>query len=153
MTAQDRSSIDRDEGGTAHRPPIVLTKADRETLSALVREASVSMDPRIAEFLRAEVERADVVTGDVAPNSVVRIGSEVKFIDHGDGRIHRARLVVPEEALGSRCISILSSVGSALIGLGPGQSIHWTELGRERRLSVLEVADARASATSQGGKK
>ena len=67
------------------------------------------------------------------------MGSEVKYIDHADERIRRGTLVFPEEAQGNRCISILSSVGSALVGLGPGQSIHWTDHGRERSVSVLEV--------------
>jgi regulator of nucleoside diphosphate kinase len=75
---------------------------------------------------------------------VVRMGSDVKFIDHEGQRIHRARLVFPEEARGPRFISVLSPVGSALIGLGPGQWIRWTEPDGERSLTVLEVSgDAR----------
>jgi len=112
---------------------------DRERLIALMRNLPDSTNQEVAKFLREEVERADIATGDVAANSVVRMGSDVKFIDHDDGRIHRAKLVFPEEARERRCISVLSSVGSVLIGLGPGQSIWWTELGRERHLSVLEV--------------
>ena len=55
-------------------------------------------------------------------------------------------LVFPEEARCNHCISVLSPVGSALIGLGPGQSIRWTEQGRERSLAVLEVrANGRGS--------
>ena len=137
MTTQSRSSNDRDD--TEQRPPIVLITADRDKLFALIQRGADIHAPRIVEFLREEVERADIATGDVASTSVVRMGSDVKFIDHDDGRIHRAKLVFPEEALGTRCVSVLSSVGSALIGLGPGQSIRWTELGRERSLSVLEV--------------
>jgi regulator of nucleoside diphosphate kinase len=68
------------------------------------------------------------------------MGSDVKFIDHEGQRIHRARLVFPEEAHEPRFISVLSPVGSALIGLGPGQSIRWTEPGGERSLTVLEVS-------------
>jgi regulator of nucleoside diphosphate kinase len=141
MTPGDRSS-----GGRGHerkaqqRPPIVLTPTDRDKLLALIREVPVSAHARSAEFLRAEVERADVATGDISPTLVVRMGSDVKFIDHEDQRIHRARLVFPEEARGPRFISVLSPVGSALIGLGPGQSIRWTELGGERSLTVLEVS-------------
>jgi regulator of nucleoside diphosphate kinase len=63
----------------------------------------------------------------------------VKFVDHADARIRRAQLVFPEEAQCNHYISVLSPIGSALIGLGPGQSIRWTEQGRERSLAVLEV--------------
>ncbi|WP_418219787.1 GreA/GreB family elongation factor [Bradyrhizobium icense] len=63
----------------------------------------------------------------------------MKFVDHADARIQQAQLVFPDEVLRRRCISVLSPIGSALIGLGPGQSIRWTEQGRKRRLAVLEV--------------
>ena len=139
MTAQKRISSDSDESRIERRPPIVLITADRDKLFSLIRDAPASTHSRSASFLREEVERADIAPGDVAPTSVVRMGSDVKYIDHDDERIHRARIVFPEEAHGTRCISVLSSIGSALIGLGPGQSIRWTEGGRERGLSILEV--------------
>lgn len=139
MNTQHGHARDKDAGKVELRPPIVVTTADRDKLLALIRELPVSAHSRTAEFLREEVERADVATDDVSPTSVVRMGSDVKFIYHDDGRIHRVKLVFPEEAGGTRSVSVLSSVGSALIGLGPGQSIYWTEPGGERSLTVLEV--------------
>jgi regulator of nucleoside diphosphate kinase len=121
------------------RPPIVLTRLDREQLFALLHNALTTADRCIARFLREEIERAEIVPDHVASNSVVRMGCHVKFIDHDDERIRCAKLVFPEESQNSHCISILSSIGSALIGLGPGQSIHWTEHRSERRLTVLEI--------------
>jgi regulator of nucleoside diphosphate kinase len=136
------------------RPPIVLTMADHEKLHALIREAPALANPGTTEFLREEVDRADIAPGEIAPTSVVRMGSMVQFIDHDDGWIHRARLVFPDDEQKGDCISILSPIGSALIGLGPGQSILWTEQGRERRLSVLAVqAGEDRSPVSQGRKK
>ena len=139
MNTRHGYARDKDERKAEQRPPIVLTTTDRDKLFALIRELPASAHSRAAEFLREEVGRADVATDDVSPTSVVRMGSNVKFIDHDDGRIHRAKLVFPGEARGTRSISVLSSVGSALIGLGPGQSICWTEPGGERSLTVLEV--------------
>jgi regulator of nucleoside diphosphate kinase len=121
------------------RPPIVLTALDRERLFALLGDAPTTVDKEIVCFLREEIDRADIAPDDVAPNSVVRLGCDVKFVDHADARIRRAQLVFPEEAQCNHCISVLSPIGSALIGLGPGQSIRWTEQGRERSLAVLEV--------------
>jgi transcription elongation GreA/GreB family factor len=82
----------------------------------LLSTAATAMGSLTARFLREEIERADIAPDNVAATSDVRMGSEVKFSDHGEGRIHRAKLVFPEEARDSRCIS--------LIGLGPGQSIR-----------------------------
>ena len=125
------------------RSPILLTASDRNRLLALLHRAVTTIDPGIARFLREEIARADIALNDVAPNSLVRMGCEVKFIDHAAARIRRAVLVFPDHAQNSHCVSVLSSIGSALIGLGPGQSIRWTDQGRERSLTVLEVHASR----------
>lgn len=134
------------------RPSIVLTAIDREALFDLLDNPLKTTDPAAACFLREEIERADVISGDVAPNSVVRIGCSVTFVDHADTRIRRAQLVFPEEVRCKHCISVLSPVGSALIGLGPGQSICWTEQGRERSLAVLEVCASERLSDAPGSK-
>jgi regulator of nucleoside diphosphate kinase len=121
------------------RPPIVLTALDRDRLLALLRDPRTTRDGEVTRFLREEIERADIAPDDVAPNSSVRMGSVVKFADHADERIRRGQLEFPDEARSHHSISVLSYIGSALIGLGPGQSIRWMEQGRERSLAVLEV--------------
>ena len=143
MIEKDTIMSDLERNHPEQRPPIVLTALDRERLFALLGDALTTVDIETACFLREEIDRADIAPDDVAPSSVVRLGCDVKFVDHSDARIRRARLVFPEEAQCNHCISVLSLVGIALIGLGPGQSIRWTEQGRERSLAVLEV---RASA-------
>jgi regulator of nucleoside diphosphate kinase len=132
------------------RPAIVLTALDRERLSALLGDALTIVDKETACFLREEIDRADIAPDDVAPNLVVRLGCDVKFVDHADARIRRAQLVIPDEAQRNHCISVLSPIGSALIGLGPGQSIRWTEQGRERSLAVLEVRASRLNQMIRG---
>ncbi len=120
------------------RPAIMLTSADRDRLFALTDDAAQKA-PSVARFLREELERADIVPDDTAVECLVTMGSEVKFIVHGSARVQSGRLVYPGEANDSRSISVLTPIGSALLGLGPGQSISWTETGKERRLTVLEV--------------
>jgi regulator of nucleoside diphosphate kinase len=112
---------------------------DREALFALLGDPLKTTDVAAACFLREEIERADIASGDVAPHSVVQVGCYVKFVDHADARIRRAQIVFPEDAQCKDRISVLSRTGSALIGLGPGQSIRWTENGKERSLALLEV--------------
>lgn len=138
------SNIDRSH--LAQRPPIVLTAMDREKLLALLGHSL--MDTEAACFLREEIARADIAPDDVVPNSVVRPS---KFTDHADAHIRRAQLVFSQEAQCNHCISVLSFIGSTLIGLGPGQSIRWTEQGRQRSLAVLEVcARGHGSTDSRG---
>jgi regulator of nucleoside diphosphate kinase len=118
------------------RPPIVLTAEDREQLSALLETASGGA-AAAARFLREEIDRADVIR-DPAATSLVQMGSEVRFVDHQAG-IREVRLVYPSEADTDFKLSILTALGSALIGLGPGQTIAWLDHAVERTLTVLEV--------------
>jgi regulator of nucleoside diphosphate kinase len=140
MNPRFKYAFDRNEKRTELRPPIVLSTADRDKLFALIRKLPLSAHSPTIDFLREEVERAEVVRDKITPTLAVRLGSDVKFIDHIDGRIHCVKVVIPEEEKGTRSVSVLSPVGSALIGLGPGQSIRWSVSGRERSLTVLEVS-------------
>jgi regulator of nucleoside diphosphate kinase len=140
VSSASKPSSELDETHALQRPPIVLTTTDRDCLFALIRDTAAIADTENIRFLREELARADIAPDDVAPKLVVKMGSRVKFVDHADERMHRATLVYPDEAGGDGCVSILTSVGTALIGLGPGQSIRWTEQGAERSLAVLEVA-------------
>ena len=145
-----RSSRDDGDLRSSHRPPIVLTNSDRDSLLAL---CDASANVLMTRFLCEEIARADIAPDDVAPTSVVRIGSSVKFVDHAEGRARRATLVFPEHANNNDCVSVLSPVGSALIGLGPGQSIQWMEQGGERSLAVLEVSADKSHSSCMDGKK
>jgi transcription elongation GreA/GreB family factor len=105
LTVTNGTTVIRSNAKGSHaeeRPPIVLTTFDREKLFALLDGALATVDSEVAHFLREEIERADIVADDVPPNSLVRMGSEVKFIDHADEPIRRAMLVFPEEAQGNQ---------------------------------------------------
>jgi hypothetical protein len=78
VAIQTRFSDDSDEGTVEQRPPIVLTTADRDKLLALIGELPASAHPGIAEFLRQEVERADIATVEIPSTLVVRMGSDVR---------------------------------------------------------------------------
>ncbi|MCP2132898.1 transcription elongation GreA/GreB family factor [Bradyrhizobium ottawaense] len=120
------------------RPSIVLTRMDRQKLLRLLQDLpTTSVDTDC--LLREEIDRADMISDTAAWCSAVRLGCEVTFVELGTPHLCRGRLVLPDETRTAHCISVLSPIGTALIGLGPGQSIHWTERGRERSLAVLEV--------------
>jgi regulator of nucleoside diphosphate kinase len=125
-----------------HRPPIVLTASDRDMLLKIVRSAAKAMDSNLASFLREEIDRADIAPEDISSTLVVRMGCDVTFIDHDELRIQHAHLAVPGENQSRRSVSIFSSIGIALIGLGPGQTIRWVHQGRARSLAVLDVQNS-----------
>ena len=119
------------------RPPIVLTNSDRDSLLMLLRTAVNDIEPSVARFLSEEVGRADIVSAEVSPTSVVSIGSTVKFIDHTATKIRQVKLVLPDEANDVSHISVTEALGSALVGLGPGQTISWHQDQIERQITVL----------------
>ncbi|UQR62394.1 nucleoside diphosphate kinase regulator [Bradyrhizobium sp. C-145] len=124
------------------KPSITLTASDHERLSDLVRAAMNNM-PDVASGLADEIERAHVVTKGRHPIDAVCMGSEVKFRDDTSGRIQKAILVYPDQAdISQGKISVLTPIGTALIGLRAGSSITWeTRTGELRRLTVLEVRE------------
>lgn len=125
------------------RPPIVLSAQDYEGLSALAYAAMNSM-PSLAEALTEELERARVLAKGRQPQHIVCMNSEVEFRNETSGKIQKVTLVYPGDAdISEGKISVLTPVGTALIGLRKGQSITWeTPSGEVRQLSVLEVRDA-----------
>jgi regulator of nucleoside diphosphate kinase len=72
------------------------------------------------------------------------MGCEVEFRDESNGRIQRVTLVDPSEAdIGQGKVSVLTPVGTALIGLRTGTSITWeTRTGQLKRLTVMKVRRA-----------
>ncbi|MCL4765808.1 MAG: nucleoside diphosphate kinase regulator [Hyphomicrobiaceae bacterium] len=124
-------------------PDIIVSQADQQRLTVLAMDA-LHRSPDVAGELIAEMERARVVAA--VPPSVVQMGSTLAYRSD-DGRERRVKLVFPGQAdIGAGRISILTPIGTALIGLSEGQSIAWTgHDGRERHLTVLQVDNTTAS--------
>jgi len=124
-------------------PHITLTASDHEHLSGLARAAMRSM-PEAAANLADELDRAQVLAEGHRPTDVVGMGCEVEFRDESNGRVQKVTLVDPSEAdIGERKISVLTPVGTALIGLRTGASITWeTRTGERRRLTVMKVRES-----------
>lgn len=123
-----------------HKPQIVVSDTDYARLSALATGA-LQRFPEIAEELQSEMTRAEVVSAWALPTDVVRMGSTVEFRSNG-GQHRRVELVFPVDAdISAGKVSVLTPIGTALIGLSAGQSIRFTtQDGREQTLTVLDVA-------------
>lgn len=125
------------------RPRITLTANDYERLSLLARAAASRM-PDVSSVLTEELERAHVLD-ERRLEQTVCMGSEVEFRDDSTGKIQTVTLVYPGDAdISQRRISVLTPVGTALIGLSAGDSITWeTRSGDVKRLTVLRVGEPR----------
>lgn len=127
---------------TQLKPRIVLTTQDYEKLSTLARAAANTL-PDVAGALTEELDRAHVLAKRKYPEHTVCMGCEVEFRDDTNGKIQTVTLVYPEAADISRGkISVLTPIGTALIGLRAGHSMEWeTRSGDLKRLTVLHVRE------------
>ena len=120
-------------------PPIVITQPDHDRLSTLAdaaRRSSLAADELAEELGRARVVRRD----EISP-TIVTMHSRFVFKDQSSADVRTASLVYPgEENIDDGRISILTPIGTALLGLSEGQSIEWeTRTGVPRTLTVLKV--------------
>lgn len=126
------------------RDPIVLNEHDYERLMALIH----SRGPQLTAELNDELARADVVEDTDFPSGIVAMNSEVTFQDLDSKEKSTIMLVYPHEAnVDQMKISILSPVGTALIGLRIGGMIDWPlPHGKTKRLKVTKVSPSRGNA-------
>jgi regulator of nucleoside diphosphate kinase len=124
-------------------PRLLLSSDDHDRLTGLARAVATSDKRSDAQLLIDELYRADIVPPYWIPDGIVKMNSHVEFRDDRTGRIRHVQLVYPREADFSRGrISVLSPVGTALLGLQEGQSIGWSNNDRRRpRLTVLRLSN------------
>lgn len=99
--------------------------------------------PDVAAVLTDELDRAHVLAKGRHPEHTVCMGCEVEFRDDTTGKVQTVTLVYPDEAdISKGKISVLTPIGTALIGLHAGHSIAWeTRTGDLRTLTVLAVRE------------
>lgn len=95
----------------------------------------------LSHELADELDRAIVVRTEQVPANVVSMHTRCTYIDQSIGMQREIELVYPDEAdPATGKISVLTPVGSALIGLREGQEIAWEfPDGSTRRLKVERV--------------
>lgn len=93
------------------------------------------------ENLELELERAKIISDDQVPADLVTMNSKVKFLNIQDDKEMVITIVYPSDAnFAEGRISVLASIGSALIGLRVGQEINWQfPNGKTKTLKILDV--------------
>jgi len=112
-------------------PELTIGHAQHRLLAVLALTGQ-GHSAKDADFLLWELDRAKLVPDDQLPQDVVRVGSRVRYRDpQGE---HTAQLTYPDDRSASRQgVSVLSPLGTALLGLRRGQSMAWTESSGKRR--------------------
>lgn len=116
---------------------LIISKTDYLRLTQLIEK----LDTEAADALDAELSRAKIVETAKLPADVVAMDSIVTFTDLDSAEEKTVQLVYPQDADVTQLkISVLSPVGSALIGLKIGGTIEWpVPQGKVRRLQVTQV--------------
>lgn len=93
------------------------------------------------ENLELELDRAKIITDDEVPPDLVTMNSKVKFLNLNDDKEMIITIVYPSDAnFAEGRISVLATLGSALIGLRVGQEINWMfPDGKTKTLRILDV--------------
>ena len=123
------------------RPKIYVTTHDYERLSALADSYRARRGGPLVDFLLDELERAELVPAAEVGPKVVTMNSRVRIMDPDAGEARTVTLVYPgeEDSLRGR-VSVLTPLGTALLGLPEGARMEWRTLdGRSKGIAVLEV--------------
>ncbi|UXN73669.1 nucleoside diphosphate kinase regulator [Devosia sp. A8/3-2] len=120
-------------------PEIIVGEADHKQLN-IPAMAGLTHTPDQSDDLLYELERARILGDAEVPSDIVRMGSTARYRTD-NGREHMVTLVYPVDAdIAAGRISIMTPVGTALIGLRVGQSISWRSRdNRKHMLTVLAV--------------
>jgi regulator of nucleoside diphosphate kinase len=121
---------------------IWITTYDMDRLTSLIdtSKTAVSQKKPHLKQLEQELESANVVDPQDIPRDVITMNSVVRIKDLKSGEEKTYTLVFPSEAsIDEGRISILSAIGTALIGYRVGDVIEWQVLSGLKRLKIEEV--------------
>ena len=107
---------------------LVLSKNDYEIIMANIKnhQGRNSFNRQNADELKDELKKAKLVLNDEVPGDVVRLNSHVTIRDEKENKLIEITVVTPEKAdIKLRKISVLSPIGTALIGYRKGDRVMW----------------------------
>lgn len=128
------------------RPGITVTSEDLSVLSELVREAIADGRYVPASRLADELHRAHIVRGLEVPADCLTLNVPGSYLEERSGAVHDVTLVTSGSRRSLGMVSVLSSVGTALLGLSVGQRMSWFDSqGTARAVRLLEVRSGKTA--------
>jgi regulator of nucleoside diphosphate kinase len=124
------------------KEPLILIKDDYDIIMKYLRGGigSVSFDRKNMEELEAELKKARLVGHEELPQDVVRLNSIVTIKEEQEKKLMILKLVTPDKAdVKQKRISIMSPIGTALIGFRKGQQVEWDVPSGRKTFIIVEV--------------
>lgn len=121
---------------------IYVTANDLKRLNELlaVAETFNYRDRNDLKSLETELQRAKIVESRNVPPTVVTMRTKLLFKDLDDGTQTEVTLVYPAEAdINAGKISVISPIGTALLGYSKGDTIEWAVPAGIRRIKIMDI--------------
>lgn len=121
---------------------LVLAKDDYEIIMSYIRKGlpTITFNRQDVEELELELKKARVVHKDELPEDIVRLNSTVTIKEEKENKIMELTVVTPERAnIKQRLISIMSPIGTALIGFRKGQQVKWKVPAGKKTFTIMDV--------------
>lgn len=121
-------------------PEITITHEDLAILQEVVQTALADGRYAAASRLGNELHRARIVPASQAPDDCLLLNVRGRYLEERSGAIREAALVAGKGRPAAGVVSVLSRVGTALLGLSEGQRMTWLDSsGQPRVLRLLDV--------------
>jgi regulator of nucleoside diphosphate kinase len=141
------------------RRKIIMTAVDHRRLEELLASETarvVGPSAWLAD-LKAELNRAEIVSPDEVPANVVTMDSTVMLRDVETDEVEIYTLVYPDRAdIANNQLSVLAPVGTAILGYQIGDEVSWRVPAGWRRLRIEQILyqperEGASSVASEGG--
>ena len=116
---------------------LMISSKDYEVIMAWIKRrlGKVTFNKEDAKELETEIKKATLVDKEKLPPDVVRLNSTVIIKEEKQKKEIQVTVVTPEKAdIRQRKISIMSPIGTALIGFRKGHKISWQVPSGKRSL-------------------
>jgi regulator of nucleoside diphosphate kinase len=130
------------------RNRLLLTKDDYNIIMSYIRRGlpTITFNRHDAEELEIELKKAKVVDKEELPSDVVRLNSIVTIKEEKENKVMELTVVTPEKAnIKERLISIMSPIGTALIGFRKGQQVKWKVPAGKKTFTIMDVQNSMAN--------
>lgn len=122
---------------TSEKNPVIITESDLKVLRQFIANQPENNEMSLAY----ELKRAKVLKDEEMPATIIRLGSKVKVKELMSGREMSFTIVMPADAnMSTQKISILTPMGTALIGIEKGATVEWKMPAGLRKFEVLDVS-------------
>jgi regulator of nucleoside diphosphate kinase len=121
--------------------PVIMIEEDYLLLKRFVQNAPQDDEMSLAY----ELGRAIIVQKEAFPATAVRLNSHVSVLDLETNKIMEFTVVMPHEAdIQQRKISVLTPMGTALIGFRKSEEVRWKVPAGIKRFRILDVVNKAA---------